>query len=67
MSAHGHLATFVLTYADGSREEIEAHRYTFELAVDGSTDARFYPFPEDRSGLLETIDRRDVVSIDVKA
>jgi hypothetical protein len=66
MSEHDYLTTFVVTYADGTREEIEAHRYVYEGKRDGHAKARFFPFPDARGGSIETIDRDEVASIEEK-
>jgi hypothetical protein len=60
---HGELTTFRVTYADGSTEEIEAHRFTQESPVDGRVETRFYRFPEGRGGEVDTIDRYDVAIV----
>ena len=66
MNDHGDLRTFVVTYADGTSEEIEAHRYVYEGKRDGHARARFFPFPEGAAGVVETVDRDDVASIEDK-
>jgi hypothetical protein len=66
MDEHGCPTTFVVTYADGTSEEIEAHRYVYEGKRDGHAKARFFPFPEGRAGETGTVDRDDVASIEEK-
>lgn len=62
-AVHGNLRTFVVSYEDGTTEEIKAHRFSQKERA-GGVETRFWPFPESAGGEVETIDRYGVTAVE---